>query len=192
MKVALFFLQPEGRSPDGVVHAMYGRFNLGGFMFIDLTDINIFMTMQGSTYGKFRWKGGSILHGAYECLMISVDEEEKYRILATCEACVKVKKPFNLRDLVLMHIPFREVEDLSIDQAPTLNNAQAMILILRECLNPDNRLREGIDGLHSRQTLLEELFNRVRPLAVPVTAANIAALVCWEVDDLQGNPVQQH
>lgn len=161
------------------MHTMYGRFNLGGFLFIDHAEIFMFATMQGSTFGKFQWKGGPLLDGACEYLMISVDEEERHRILTTCDACVEVKKPFNLKDMLLMHVPFREVEDVPIDQVSTLNNAQAIILILRECLNPCNRLREGLEGLHSRQTLLEELFNRLQPFAVPVTAANITALVRW-------------
>lgn len=188
MKVGLFFLQPDDRPVGGVMHSLYGRFNVGGFLFIDEKSITMFKTKPGDSYGKYRWKAGAILSGSYECLLISADEGERHRLWTTCEACAIVKKPFNMRDLLLMHVPFREVEDLPIDRAPTLNNAQAIILILRECLNPDNQLREGLEGLHSRQALLEEIFVRLLPLAVPATAANLSALVQWEVNDSQGNP----
>lgn len=192
MKVGLFFLQPDDRPVGGVMHSLYGRFNVGGFLFIDEKSITMFKTKSGDSYGKYHWKDGAILSGRYECLLISADEGERHRLWTTCEACAIVKKPFNMRDLLLMHLPFREVEDLPIDRAPTLNNAQAIILILRECLNPDNRLREGIEGLHSRQTLLEDLYDRLQPFAVPVTSAQITALVRLEMDDLQGNPHEQH
>jgi hypothetical protein len=91
-----------------------------------------------------------------------------------------VRKPFNLQDILLLHAPFREVADLPIDQAPTLNNAQAMVLILRECLRTDNRLRECVDGLHSRQVVLEDLFKGLHPLSVPVCWANLSSLVRWD------------
>ncbi len=195
MKVVLFFLNPTDRTPETLVCCMYGRYNIGGFVFVHDTRIEAFMTREGESYSRVEWgaqRPYAGTPGEFEFLLLSVDDGEKQRLLATCEACVKVRKPYNLRDVLLIHVPFREVEDLPIDRAPTLNNTQALILILRECLNPDNRLREGIEGLHSRQTFLEELYNRLLPLAVPVTWANLCALVRWGVGDTSRNPAAQH
>lgn len=195
MKVALFFLNPTGRTPETLICGMYGRYNIGGFVFVHDTRIEAFMTREGESFSRVEWgaqrpNGGML--GEMHFLLLCVDDGEKHRLLATCEACVKVRKPYNLKDVLLIHVPFREVEDLPIDRAPTLNNTQSLILILRECLNPDNRLREGIEGLHSRQTFLEELYNRLLPLAVSVTWANLCALVGWGVGDTPRNPVAMH
>ncbi len=196
MQVALFFFSPQDRPKDSLGYLMFGRYNIGGFMFAHDTRVEAFLTKMGESFSRYEWKarGPDIgMYGEMDFLMISANDEEKRRILATCEACVKVKKPFNLKDVLLMHVPFREVEDLPIDKAPTLNNIQALILILRECLDPDNRLREGIEGLHSRQTFLEDLYNRLLPLAIPVSWANVSALVKWDVvGDSARNPDVQH
>ena len=187
MKVVLFFFNPECRGRETVAYGMYGRYNIGGFMFVHEDRVESFFTRLGETYSKQEiGRRGVLMHGETDFLLLSVDDEEKGRMLATCEACVTVRKPFNFKDVLLMYVPFREVQDLSIVQAPTLNNTQAMILILRECLNPDNRLREGIEGLHSRQTFLEDLYHRLLPLTVPVSWANISALVKWSVEDRAG------
>lgn len=186
MKVILFFFSPQDRPKESLGYLMYGRYNIGGFAFAHDTRVEAFLTKVGETFSRYEWnaRGPAIGEfGEMDFLMVSVDDEEKSRMLATCEACVKVKKPFNLRDTLLIHVPFREVEDLPIDKAPTLNNTQALILILRECLNPDNRLREGIEGLHSRQTFLEDVYNRLLPLAIPVSWANVSALVKWDMRD---------
>ena len=180
MKVGLFFAHREDALLTGLVSSLFGKFNIGGFIFIHETEVDVFMTKQGETFYRYTHLRKPRLNLAYECLLLSVDEEEQQRLL------------FNLQDILLLHAPFRDVEDLPIDQAPTLNNAQAIILILRECLRPDNRLREGIEGLHSRQTLLEDLFQRLQPLAVPVSWTTIFGLVKWGVGESERISARQH
>ena len=184
MKVVLFFFNPECRTRETVAYGMYGRYNIGGFMFVRENRVESFYTSLGGTFAKHEiGRRGVDMPGNTDYLLLPVDDEEMRRILATCEACVTVRKPFNFKDVLLMYVPFREVEDLPIENAPTLNNTQAIILILRECLNTDNRLREGVEGLHSRQTFLEDLYIRLLPLAVQVSWSNISALVRWCVED---------
>lgn len=188
MKVVLFFFNEDGRSPESMRCVMYGRYNIGGFMLVYDERVEMFCTRVGGVFTQQRVsKQGPTASGQMDFLLLSVDDEEKHRIEATCKACVTVQKPFNLRDLLLIHIPFREVEELSIDTTPTLNNTQAMILILRECLNPDNRLREGLEGLHSRQTFMEDLYSRLLPFTVPIAWSNLSMLVKWEVGDRSRN-----
>lgn len=196
MKVALLFLVANGINPDGPIAYMFGRYSLGGFLFFDKQGEPpfCFLTMAGGVYKRFQKSiFKSMFEWGYECLLIPVDEEEGDRILRTCDAVMQVKKPYNLKDIFLMHVPFREVEDPPIDKAPTLHNAQAIILILRECLRQDNRLREGIAGLNSRQTMLDDVLSKLQPLCAPVTVANMQALIdCAKVDDRQGNPTEKH
>lgn len=164
-------------------------------MFFDQGSVFCYMTSQGETYRRVLPDLDCLAKESFECLLLSLDEEETSKILGTCEACVQVKKPFNLSDILLLYVPFREVEDLPIDKAPTLNNAQAIILILRECLRLDNPLRQAIEGLNSRQTLLEDLFRQLQPFCVAITTANMRALSSsgsGSVDERQGNPFRQH
>ena len=110
--------------------------------------------------------------------MLSVDEEEARKFRATCEACAVTHKQFNLQDILLMLMPFRDPAEISIVDAKTLNNTQAIILILRECLNLDNPLRLGLEGLHSRMTFMNNLYDNLAPYALPVLWSNLV-----------GNPV---
>lgn len=197
MKVALFFVQPEGRGPETPVHFLYGKYHVCGFMFIHATRVEAFCTWAGHEYTRFDWDRAS--HGGrfvaanhIDFMILSVDEDEGVKLMKTCEACERVKKPFNLRDLLLMYAPFREVEELAVDHAPTLNNTQAVIVMLRACLRTDNRLMEGLEGLHSRQTLMETLYNRLLPFALPVTWANITGLVQWPVEERQPDSKAMH
>lgn len=184
MKVAVFFYQPFSRVSGTPVHDLYGRYNLGGLMFIEETRVQAFMTRQGGVYASHEWEGqvqGAIQDGSTDFLMLCVDEEEGRKLLATCEACAAVKKPFNLKDLLLLYLPFFEPEDLAFDEAPTLHNAQAVILILRVSLRRDNRLLEGLEGLNSRQTMLQTLYEQILPFTVSITWGGILALVKWPV-----------
>lgn len=195
MKVALFFVQPAGRTRETVMYSLYGRFNFCGFMFIGESDVRSFYTLKGGVFKERvlsqksdrAWDDGEI-----EILMLSVDTEETQKLLATCQACVQVAKPFNLRDLVLMYVPFREVEELPVDQAPTLNNTQAVIVTLRACLKPDHILCVALEGLHSRQTLMESLYDRLLPVTVPVTWSNVMNLVRWSVVERSQDPALTH
>lgn len=184
MLVTVFFVQPDGRTQKTPLYHIYGKYNICGFMFVDNFNVRAFSTHAGQVYTQFscsqRDPPGHT-EGHTDFLMLSIDQEEISRLLSTCEACAAIKKPFNLRDIVLMYAPFREVEDLPVEHAPTLNNAQAMIVMLRSCLCPDNSLRQALDGLHSRQTLIETLYDHLvaSNQTVPVTWSSISKLVQW-------------
>lgn len=184
MGVVIFF----GREVDKVAFhpipdMLYGKFSEGGFLFVSETQIELFFTLQGGEFGKHVYpKDGKCEvwntdKFALDFLLLSVDAEESRKIYSTCEACAKVHKPYNLRDMLLIHIPFRQPDELSVIDAPTLNNAQAIILILRECLNSDNSLRHGLEGLNSRQTLLSTLNDRLSPHALPVVWDSLVNLL---------------
>ena len=64
-----------------------------------------------------------------------------------------------------MHVPFREVPDTPLFECETLNNVQAIILVLRECLPKDHALQGVLRSLHSRQTLAEDLYNSLLPFS---------------------------
>lgn len=92
--------------------------------------------------------------------------EEHARILATCRACTKTRFWFNHYDLLLSIFPFRNPTDLSLFETQSLHDAQAVILILRECLDRESNgpLHALMHSLHSRTTLCGQLF-----AALPLT-----------------------
>jgi hypothetical protein len=192
MKVVLLFQRRSIESTDDqLVSTFYGEYNIGGFAFVCDTEITAFWTMRGQLYTSYTCSGNQKSLPApwrdkeVDILLLSVDEQEQDKLLKTCTACVQSKKAFNLRDLLLLFVPFREVQDTSVFEAPTLNNPQAIILVLRECLNAENPLRSGLDGLHSRQTVLDTLYSSLRPYTLPVCWQALVNLVKWlpAVDD---------
>ena len=184
MKVALSFLCEEDRRPETIRYMMYGRFSEVCFVFIEKgKEITVFGTSVHNRYRhiKLNMKAG----GHFEFLLLPVNDEESDKLYATCDACSKAVKPFNLADILQMHVPFREPVEIPLFDTATLNNTQAVILILRECLEPGNVLRCGIDGLHSRLTFTETLFDRLRPYTLPVLYANLQRFAVGELGETE-------
>ena len=99
----------------------------------------------------------------HDILQLPVSDDEAGRLLSTCRACVQAKKRYNYRDVLLYNVPFRSPEDRSIFEAPTLHDAQAVILMLRECLDKANPLLDAVLSLNSRTTMPSTLFTSVEP-----------------------------
>jgi hypothetical protein len=175
MKVALAFWREHDRTPDSLPYMMYGKYSSCGFVFVGADGVEIFYSVQGGKFERYTLQR-CYNQSDYEAdfLLLSVDEDEKHRLKATCEACARVGKPFNLLDVVLMYVPFTSPKELRLEEAPTLNNTQAAILFLRECLNRDNPLREAVADLHSRQTFIDALYERLCQHALPVLWSSLA------------------
>ena len=191
MKVVLFFWREESRTPESLRHMMGGRYGEGGILFVMDNMMEGFWTSKGHKYRRHYWVNKcDRMWGGCEAdlLLLSLDEDEQYRLWCTCDACAQANKPFNLVDILLIHVPFRDVLDRPVVDAPTLNNAQAIVLILREGLRTDNPLRNGLEGLNSRQTFVEDLYERVRPFALPILWSNLNNLVKWPVDVVSDTP----
>jgi hypothetical protein len=185
MKVLLYFQRPKGREPESPRFIMYGKYASTGFLFVKEDEIVSFGNTHEMPFSNkvFRNRPNNLSikesNETYDFLLLSLEEDEKTRILSTCEALVTVRKPYNLLDLLLIHVPFRDIPELSVTDAPSLNNAQAVIAILRECLNQENALCNGLHGLHSRQTFIETIYERVRPYTLLVEWSSLLALVRW-------------
>lgn len=112
----------------------------------------------------------------FDFLDLDVSRAEYYKLLDTCRACVRVKKSFNFRDICLYNIPFREPVEKSLYETQTLFDAQAVILILRECLDRDHRLLPVLNTLHSRTTLATLLHDTLSTIARPVSVGELITL----------------
>lgn len=183
MKVLLYFKNPPNRKPETPQFVMYGRYAFTGFLFAMEEEIITFGCSIQTPFLKnvMKTKPCPLINEdeSYDLLLLSLNDTEKQKILDTCNALAIVKKPFNLKDLLLIHVPFRDIKEFSVLDAPALNNAQAVITILRECLDPENVLRNALDGLHSRQTFVETIYDRVRPYSLLVLWPSILDLVRW-------------
>ena len=105
---------------------------------------------------------------AHDILQLAVSADEGDRLLKTCRACVQAKKRYNYRDVLLCNVPFRNPVDRTIFEAPTLHDAQAVILVLRECLDKDNPLLGVVGTLNSRTTMPSALFTCLEKHLQPV------------------------
>ena len=177
MKVVMFFLE----SSDMVLRAIWGRYCGGGLIFVEGSTRDMFTTTPLSNFRKWefsdstvkKWNDDSI---TIHFLQIHVDEEETQKMRATCDACVEVRKRFNMTDTLLKWIPFRDPSELSIVEVKQFTNEQAMILILRDGLKPDNPIQAGLSDLNSRTTFMYTLYDRLALYATPLFWCSLANL----------------
>ncbi len=94
----------------------------------------------------------------FDFLKMQVSPEEHDRLLRTCRACVRSKKRYNYRDVLLYNVPFRDPIEKTLFQTETLHDTQSVILILRECLGPEHPVIPALKRLHSRTTMPSLLY----------------------------------
>jgi hypothetical protein len=105
-----------------------------------------------------------LLRTRHDFLHVTSASEEHDRILRTCRACVQSKLRYNYHDVLLFNVPFRTPMDKGLFEVETLHDAQAAILILRECLSPQNPVLGVVQALHSRTTMCYQLYDALAPL----------------------------
>lgn len=106
----------------------------------------------------------------HDFLLLITSDEECDRLFRTCRACATAKLKYNVRDMLLYNVPFRVPYDTPLFHVTTVFDTQAVILILRESLDPDNAVSFAVKNLHSRLTLSHGLFDALRPLTLDFTA----------------------
>jgi hypothetical protein len=169
----LYFQCDACRTSETLRYIMYGKYAQSGFVFVKDKVVTWFGTRVGMVYSQATKELDQKTLETLEFLLLSVEDEEVERLYKTCEACAKSKIPFNLYDLLLIHVPFRDIQDIPLFEVRTLNNAQSIILILRECLLPEHPIRAAISELHSRQTFVETLHEILKPLTIPVVSSSL-------------------
>ena len=191
LKTVLYFQRRPCATPPNP-HAdfrslMFGRYGGAGFMFVFKTRTELYSTCSGCVFTKQVLPHTSALTHTpntsdLDSLILSVTPDEARKIHASCVACAACRKPFNLKDLLLIHthhvLLIDPPAEIPLYTAVTLNNAQAIILILKECLDPaTNPLmdpsKSRLPTLHSRRTYVETIYDAVRPFAAPVVARTV-------------------
>lgn len=181
---ALFFKCPASRSPATLKYIFYGRFAGAGFTFRFHDRMESYNTWQGGVFAVKKVSlsslpGADAESSEYHFLRLNVTPDEARKIHSSCAACAACKKPFNLQDLLLIHthhiLQLEPPPEIPLFAAATLNNAQAIILILKECLDPATSplvrpaSNSGFLNLHSRRTFVESIYNTVLPYAQVIT-----------------------
>ena len=100
----------------------------------------------------------------HDFLFVDVTPEELRKISETCEACAESKIMYNTRDMVLCIVPLRRPREKTLFEAGPLFCSQAMILILRTCLNPEHPLQSILKDVHSRTTTPSQLYTVLKSM----------------------------
>ena len=109
----------------------------------------------------------------HDILQIKASAQEIEDIRLACETHVELKTPYNLKDMILSVLPGRNPNDKSIYKVKTLFCSQAMVLILRHCLEENHPVRKVLDPMNSRMTTPTQLYNLLKPVCESVAARQI-------------------
>lgn len=92
--------------------------------------------------------------------LVSEEEAATSKCWDTCMACASVSRSFNAYDLSLSSfVPFYHPRpDRDIFSAPSLHSSQAVILVLRCCLDAGHPVADLVRNLNARGTLPTELY----------------------------------
>jgi len=107
----------------------------------------------------------------HDFLSLSVSPDELYRIRKACEACVQSKIPYNTTDMVLSQLPLRNPTERDLYHCKTLFCSQAMVLMLRSCLDPDHELQGPLAAVNSRTVSPSRLYEVLKPYGMSRTKA---------------------
>ena len=115
----------------------------------------------------------SYTDNTHDFLQVYVSADEIDKIKKTCESRVQVKTPYNLKDMVLSIIPMRNPTEKDIFHVKTLYCSQAVVLILRSCLEPTHPVLNTLKPFNSRTINPEQLYNALVPVCQPARAENV-------------------
>jgi hypothetical protein len=107
----------------------------------------------------------------HDFLSVDVSAEELQKISETCEACATSRIKYNYRDVALCICPLRTPREIPLFDSESLFCSQAMILILRACLNPENSMQDILQNVHSRTTTPSQLHRALKTTCTPQCTA---------------------
>ena len=142
----------------------------GPYVHTDMIVSQVTPTKVHTSYSSFMGEGFARVfqkdfwfsEKTHDFLFVDVTPEEIRKISETCEACAESKIQYNTRDMVLCVVPLRRPREKSLFEAGPLFCSQAMILILRTCLNPEHPLQSVLENVHSRTTTPSQLYTVLR------------------------------
>lgn len=129
-----------------------------------------YSSFLGEGFGRVFQRDFRFSNNTHDFLFVDVSPDELRKISEICEACITSKKPYNTKDMVLSVVPMRNPREKTIFEAESLFCSQAMILILRSCLNAEHPLQTILWNTHSRTTTPSQLYTVLKSVCLPVVA----------------------
>lgn len=165
------------KEADSVIKKLVKTF-AGPYVHTDIIVSQINPKTINTAYSSFMGEGfGRVFQhdfwfstNTHDFLFIDATPEELSKISETCEACVESKKSYNTKDMVLCLLPMRMPKEKTIFEADSLFCSQAIILILRSCLNQEHPLQTVLHSIHSRKTTPSQLFIELKSICIPVVS----------------------
>jgi len=147
-------------------------------VFVEPDSVTCFVTRPGQVFRKVtankqtngqaaQWNTNSITH---VCLEIKMSDEERHKLLRTCETFAGIRIPYNLKDRLFFCTPLWTPDEAELFRLAKLADVQAAILFLRECLSPDHLVVIALRDLNSRCCGSETLFDALKPVATRIPA----------------------
>jgi hypothetical protein len=159
------------RSYEGVVRKIVRQLS-GPYVHVEMV-VTPETTQRPAAYTSYMGERFSKNHvclsdESHDFLRIDVDAAEYDKLWRTCEALVLCKIPYNTTDVILSIVPLRSPVDRPLDKCKSLFCSQAMVLILRSCLEKDHAVAGALNGVNSRVVSPTALFDLLLPHAKQV------------------------
>jgi len=114
----------------------------------------------------------------YSFLALPTSLSEDDMVMRTCDACSQSYIPYNRWDTALSSVlPARWTSEVDLFHAPTLHAAQAVVLVLRECLDPGNPVLRALQGVNSRSANARQLTARLSNVSYVVNHCSVGKLM---------------
>jgi hypothetical protein len=127
-----------------------------------------YSSFMGENFTRIFQKDFWFREDTHDFIFIDVTQDELLKISQTCEACAQSKIQYNTRDMALCLVPFRCPRERTLFETRTLFCSQAVILILRSCLDPDHPLQSALNEINSRNTTPSQLHGVLKTVCLPV------------------------
>ena len=113
----------------------------------------------------------------HDFLSLSVSPDELHRIRTACEACVQSKIPYNTTDMIFSQLPLRSPTERDLYHCKALFCSQAMVLMLRSCLDHDHELQGPLATVNSRTVSPSRLHEVLKPYSMSRIKAQVVHTV---------------
>jgi hypothetical protein len=157
------------KEADGILKRIIRAF-AGPYIHVDLIVSQISPSSIHTCYSAYMGEGFSrvfqrdfpFTHKTHDFLFVDVSADELQKISETCEACADSRIQYNVKDMALCILPLRRPREKTLFESDSLFCSQAMILILRTCLNTEHPLQSILQSVNSRTTTPSQLHTALR------------------------------
>ena len=134
----------------------------------DSADKRAYSAYMSDTFSSTPERDFAFSDLTHDFLHVETTPAESKRVWDTCEVCTITKIPYNYSDMVLCVVPLRSPTERDIFTCRTLYCSQAMVLILRACLDKTHPLQAPLAAINSRVVTPTQLFRALEPFCEKV------------------------